>query len=114
MNSKIIDKIPPTGYQSAMRAYSEAMGARKRRRVIGIFLLAAVFFLPLHFHAAAATPQLAKECCCIHGSRTDAGLVIALTTWAPVVVTQWVPVISQTGLIYRPVSCKSSRAPPKF
>jgi hypothetical protein len=39
---------------------------------LGIFLALAVFFLPLHFHVTLANAgQVAKECGCLHGTRTQ-------------------------------------------
>ena len=36
-----------------------------RRRSITIFLVLAVFFLPLHFHAAAAAANISHDCACL-------------------------------------------------
>ena len=43
------------------------------RRLVSFLLFLTVFFLPLHFHSIAATAHVAKECCCIHGKRTEMG-----------------------------------------
>ena len=52
------------------------------RRWISAFLFLSVFFLPLHIHVAtAATSHLSKECSCVHGSRTEAGLAIVISSW---------------------------------
>jgi hypothetical protein len=40
-------------------------------RLIGAILLAFLVFLPLHYHAVTATSQVAKECTCAHGMRTQ-------------------------------------------
>jgi hypothetical protein len=53
-----------------------------------------VFFLPLHFHSVAAKAQITKECSCVHGSRTDAGLPAAPADWTPVLQAQ--PVTSES------------------
>lgn len=42
----------------------------KGRQVVGALALVFVFFLPFHFHFSVA-PQVAKECSCIHGTRTQ-------------------------------------------
>jgi len=40
-------------------------------RLIGAVLLAFLVFLPLHYHAFTPTAQVAKECACVHGTRTQ-------------------------------------------
>ncbi|MGH7810376.1 MAG: hypothetical protein ACREP5_08890 [Candidatus Binatia bacterium] len=97
-----------------MRENLPAPRLLKGRRLIGFFLLLAVFFLPLHFHVAVTTPQLAKECSCIHGNRTEAGLTAPPATWVPVVIYQSIELVSQTEFVSRAVSSKSSRAPPSL
>ena len=84
------------------------------RRFVGVFLFLAVFCLPLHFHAAVATPQLAKECSCFHGSRTEAGFAPPPAKWLPAVTYQLIEFCFQTELVFRPVSSKASRAPPSL
>jgi hypothetical protein len=64
------------------------------RRFVGAGMLLFVFFLPLHFHPVAAPVQVAKECSCVHGSRTDAGLAAAPAVWIPVLPAQ--PVTSES------------------
>jgi hypothetical protein len=55
-------------------------------RWISAFLFLSVFALPLHFHAASAvTSQVTKECSCLHGTRTQLGLVAVAIQSAPVV-----------------------------
>ena len=61
------------------------------RRIISAAVMLLVFFLPLHFHPAAATAQVAKECSCVHGTRTEAGLAPAPANWIPVLA--WQPVV---------------------
>lgn len=51
------------------------------RRLIGAVLLVFLVFLPLHYHAATPTAQVAKECACVHGTRTQ----LALQADSPVV-----------------------------
>jgi hypothetical protein len=53
------------------------------RRLIGAILLAFLVFLPLHYHAFNSTSQLAKECTCIHGTRTQLGLQADSPTVTP-------------------------------
>jgi len=57
--------------------------ALNSRRLIGIVLFLAVFFLPLHSHAFTVTAQLGKECSCYHGGRTQVGLAPVTADWAP-------------------------------
>ena len=54
----------------------------KFHRLIGAILLAFLVFLPLHYHAVTATSQLAKECSCVHGTRTQ----LVLHTASPIIV----------------------------
>jgi hypothetical protein len=54
-------------------------------RWISAFLFVSVFALPLHFHAASAvTSQVTKECSCLHGTRTQLGLVALAIQSVPV------------------------------
>jgi len=46
---------------------------RQARRFFSAGLLLFVFFLPLHFHLSPTTP-IAKECSCLHGTRTQLAL----------------------------------------
>jgi hypothetical protein len=70
------------------------MNSGDLRRFIGAGMLLFVFFLPLHFHPLAATAQVAKECSCAHGTRTDAGLAAVPAAWIPVLPAQ--PVASES------------------
>ena len=63
------------------------------RRFVSAGILLFVFFLPLHFHPAAATAQVAKECSCLHGSRTESGLSPTPAGWTPLLTAQ--PVASE-------------------
>ncbi len=54
------------------------------RRLIGAILLAFLVFLPLHYHAFTPTAQVAKECACVHGTRTQLLLYADLPIVAPV------------------------------
>lgn len=48
---------------------AEGKARRRTRRLVGVAALLFVFFLPLHFHFSL-TSQVAKECSCVHGTRT--------------------------------------------
>ena len=52
-------------------------------RLVSLLLFLTVFFLPLHFHAVAATAHVTKECSCIHGTRTEMGLAPVALDWTP-------------------------------
>ena len=84
------------------------------RRWVSIFLFLAVFFLPLHFHAAVTTPQLAKECSCFHGSRTQAGVAAPPARSVPVVTYQLIEFCFQTELVLQAIPIKAGRAPPSL
>ena len=52
-------------------------------RLVSLLLFLTVFFLPLHFHPAAATAHVTKECSCIHGARTEMGMAPVQVDWTP-------------------------------
>jgi hypothetical protein len=56
----------------------------KLRQAVSALALLFVFFLPLHFHFSVAS-QVAKECSCLHGARTQ----LAPTASAPPIVPQF-------------------------
>lgn len=95
-----------------MREMQAPIGSAKGRRFIGFFLFLALIFLPLHFHAAVTTPQLAKECSCVHGSRTDACLITTPVKPVPLVNDQLVQLVSQSKSASHPTASHFSRAPP--
>jgi|SRR5580765_7639603 hypothetical protein len=89
--------------------------ANFRARAVGVFLLLAVFFLPLHYHPAnATTSQINHQCSCLHGARTQ----IALSTHTP----HWLsPLLGFPYTSFEPqllsqviASFQSIRAPPVF
>lgn len=53
------------------------------QRVLGAVLFLCIFLLPLHLHAYTATPELQKECSCLHGSRTQLGSLPDVAPAAP-------------------------------
>ena len=53
------------------------------RRLVGVCLFLAMVFLPLHTHALAENPKVTKECSCLHGTRTEVGLVPVALHWTP-------------------------------
>jgi len=85
----------------------------RRQRAVGVFLLLAVFFLPLHYHPAnATTSQINHQCSCLHGARTQ----IAINTVTP----QWLSPLLIVSLEFferqlasQPIAgFQSIRAPP--
>jgi len=52
------------------------------RRAVSVATLLFVFFLPLHVHFSL-TAQVAKECSCLHGTRTQLAPQIDSPTVAP-------------------------------
>jgi hypothetical protein len=83
-------------------------------RVVGLLLLFAVFGLPLHSHALTETPRIAKECSCMHGTRTESGLVAASADWAPVLQATFFEIVQSQIFSHSIVSFFSIRAPPIF
>ena len=109
-----IDKILAKDYLGSMSHVREPLTNLQGRRFVGLFLFVAVFFLPLHFHAALAVPHVVKECSCLHGSRTDAGIA-PLPALALPVVDHWpLEFIAHSEFAFHAISSKASRAPPRF
>jgi hypothetical protein len=81
-------------------------------RLVGLLLLLAVFFLPLHVHSISAPAKVAKECTCLHGKRTDAVSAIVLPSCTPVLAAE--PIATQfqhwSGYVFTLI--RHIRAPP--
>jgi hypothetical protein len=86
--------------------------ATRRLRLVSLLLFLTVFFLPLHFHPVAATAQVAKECSCVHGTRTQADLAVAPVGWTPVLTAQLVASEFFDCLSYVRFQKHGIRAPP--
>jgi hypothetical protein len=69
----------------------------KLRRIVSVFALLFVFFLPLHFHFSASSP-ISKECSCIGGSRTQLALAADICNISPSYRTTYV--ITQDDLLW--------------
>jgi hypothetical protein len=82
------------------------------RRFVSAGILLFIFFLPLHFHSVAATSQITKECSCVHGTRTEAGLAAAPANWTPVLAAQTVAKEFFDCLSYVRFQIHGIRAPP--
>jgi hypothetical protein len=79
--------------QRALLSFKDVLMPRMKnsndlRRYVGAGMLLFVFFLPLHFHPVSGSGQVAKECSCVHGTRTQAGLAPAPAVWRPVLLAQ--------------------------
>jgi hypothetical protein len=82
-------------------------------RWLSVFLLLTVFFLPLHFHVvSAAASQVTKECSCLHGSRTHAGLTSATSLAVPLIAVSELALVAQVNSGNHSIRIPSSRAPP--
>ncbi|HJU61203.1 MAG TPA: hypothetical protein VJ864_04095 [Candidatus Binatia bacterium] len=82
------------------------------RRFVSAGMLLFVFFLPLHFHPVVTTAQVTKECSCVHGNRTDAGLAAVPVLWIPVLPAQPLADGSLAGLTNLRFQNHGIRAPP--
>ncbi|HWH80275.1 MAG TPA: hypothetical protein VNT76_23005 [Candidatus Binatus sp.] len=82
------------------------------RRWVGVLLFCSVFFLPFHFHITAATPQVTKECCCLYGSRTQAGPLEAPPLNIPAFWGESLQAAPQSGFTSCITINHLSRAPP--
>ena len=102
------------GYLGFMPQVQEPLINLHGRRFIGLLLFLAVFFLPLHFHVAVAAPHVAKECSCLHGSRTDAGIAPLAALTLPVTDYRPLEFFPQSEFAFHVISSKASRAPPSF
>jgi len=102
------------GYLDSMHQVREPLTIFKGRRFVGLLLFFAVFFLPLHFHVAVAAPHVAKECSCLYGSRTDAGLAPGPALALPIASHWPLEFFPQWEFAFHVVSSNASRAPPSF
>jgi hypothetical protein len=83
-----------------------------RHRIVSILLLLTVFFLPLHFHSLTLTSQVAKECSCFHGVKTQTALGTAAAICTPPFEFSFCsfPALQHCGSLA--VRCYTIRAPP--
>ena len=96
-----------------MNAERSRSTTARARRWLSAFILLTVFFLPLHFHmVSAAVSQVGKECNCLHGSRTQAGLASAPSVFIPLVPLETVALVAQVDCDMHLERVPSSRAPP--
>jgi hypothetical protein len=95
-----------------MKAISAPPGFSVGRRWVGFLLFCSIFFLPFHFHFTGATPQVTKECCCLQGTRTQAGPLEDSPVSIPASWIEAVIDVPQTSVISCIVVNHLSRAPP--
>lgn len=82
------------------------------RTLVGLVLVVAVFALPFHFHFFTQTAQLAQECSCYHGVRTQAGLAPASADWIPTFQASFVAVYEAQVFSRLSIHFHTIRAPP--
>ena len=85
---------------------------RSLRRFVSAGILLFVFLLPFHFHSVAAKAQITKECSCVHGTRTEAGLAATPFNWTPVLAAETVAKEFLDCLSYVRFQIHGIRAPP--
>ncbi len=100
------------GYLGSVPIVSLKSRSLTGRRVFGFLLFLAVLFLPLHFHAVAAAPQINNECSCFHGARTQTGLAPAPASWVPVFDFRPVVSLSHDKIDCVAITSRLTRAPP--
>jgi hypothetical protein len=81
-------------------------------RWISAIVFVSIFALPLHFHASAQTSQVTKECSCLHGTRTQLGLVAAAVQCAPILHFDLEPSLESQCFSQVVVDLAKIRAPP--
>jgi hypothetical protein len=87
----------------------------KPRRLVSALALIFVFFLPLHFHPAAGTANVTHECACLHGARTQTGVVAVLAEPPAWLLQLFRPIPLQSWPVSQVViGIVSIRAPPVF
>jgi hypothetical protein len=82
------------------------------RTLVGSVLLIAFFFLPLHFHSLTPTAQLAQECSCYHGVRTQAGLAPVPADYTPTFQASFVVLHEPRSFSRLSIHFHAIRAPP--
>jgi hypothetical protein len=94
-----------------MRVFGSTAGT-EIKRLSALVLLAAIFFLPLHFHSLTAPAKVAKECACLQGTRTVVNLAPPPPTVIPVLEFQPMAFVAGERYERLSVSVSSIRAPP--
>lgn len=89
--------------------------APKLRRLVSTLALIFVFFLPLHFHAAASAANISHDCACLHGARAQTGITAVWAQTAAPLLRFFLPPSLQPQLVSQVViGFRSIRAPPVF
>jgi len=82
----------------------------RRLTAAGLFLF--VFFIPLHFHSFASEAQIAKECSCLRGNRTQLASAPAPTDWVPSPFVSFFSPSEPQGPDRFTIARRAIRAPP--
>ena len=102
------------GYQDPVIAGFTKKSSTAAVRIAALLLFFAFFGLPFHSHALTESPRIAKECSCVHGTRTVAALFAEGADWAPLIqVTRYavtLPQVHSNNL----VTFRAIRGPPLF
>ncbi|HXG50540.1 MAG TPA: hypothetical protein VNN77_03925 [candidate division Zixibacteria bacterium] len=81
-------------------------------RLLSLVLFLTIFFLPLHFHAPTLTVQVVKECSCLFGTRTQAGVVPAAGDLVPVFESRALLPENRFRTVRPAIAASHIRAPP--
>ena len=95
-----------------MRLSRPTAGGAKAKRLAAVVSLLAIFLLPLHFHSLTASVKVAKECACMQGAHTKAGLAPASPSVIPVFDFQLFTFLADEESGRLSISSSSIRAPP--
>jgi hypothetical protein len=90
---------------------SEMRKALKIRHLLSVATLVFVFFLPLHFHLSPATP-IAKECSCLHGTRTQLALAAEITLGVPLALVASLSIENESVWTRESSDLQKVRGPP--
>jgi hypothetical protein len=82
------------------------------RRIAALLLFFAFLGLPFHSHAIFEAPRIAKECSCVHGTRTDAALIVEGAVWAPLIQVAACAISLPQICSHTLISFLAIRAPP--
>lgn len=82
-----------------------------RVRWLSLGVLLFVFFLPLHVHFSV-TPQIAKECACVQGTRNQGAPVERPVLLAPVLAAMPITVVTPVLPVHHQIRLEQVRGPP--
>jgi hypothetical protein len=102
-----------TSYQRLVHLSPTPFERASPRRLVVVLLFLTIFSLPLHFHPIAAAAQVAKECGCVHGSRSEPGLAPAAQWCGFLTAFECITVDAQSASDYDFHRDPRTRAPPR-